>query len=184
MRVSLHPPLATAALTCRALCHTRLRHGPPAPWGKVLHVVSFYFQIYWWCWDGQAPRKRRLRCNTKQCSLVSCGFSLWHPPSFRDVATPTRHPRENLPGETSSHPIPQSTQIYTQIHISVCVRVYIYRYKTEQKPQSGKTHSGSNPNASHRFCLPCIAARGTQALLIMGGTACRFTLALKGKSDL
>jgi len=121
VRVSLHPPLATAALTCRALCHTRLRHGPPAPWGKVLHVVSFYFQIYWWCWDGQAPRKRRLRCNTKQCSLVSCGFSLWRPPSFRDVATPTRHPRENLPGETSSHPIPQSTHRYTHKYISVCV---------------------------------------------------------------
>lgn len=75
------------ALTCRALCHTQLCHGPPAPQGKLLQVVCFDF--YYASGVGMTSPLARggwLHYNTKQRSLVSCSFSLRDLPSFRDVA--------------------------------------------------------------------------------------------------
>ena len=137
MSVSASPlATATAALTCRALCRTQLHHGLPAPQGKLLQVMNFYFQIRWWCWDDQAPHKRQLRYNTKQRSLISCSFSLWDLPSFRDVATPECHPRENSPGGTLSRHIPH---IYIHTHIHICVCIYI---KQSRSPRVGRPTLG------------------------------------------
>lgn len=100
--VSLHPPLH-----CHHgadLCHTQLHRGPPIPQRKLKQVMSFYFQTRWWCW----------------VHLMSMQLLCLHLPSFRDVATPKCHPKENLSAETLSCPIPQSMCIY--LYTDKCTR--------------------------------------------------------------
>lgn len=101
-------PLPPQCQTCHALCHICL-YDPSSPQEKLLQVLSFYFQIHWWCWDNQGPHKRWL-CYSIKVFVLCSSLSI----SFHDRETSICHLRENLPWKIYYiyHPA-QRTQMHT-----------------------------------------------------------------------
>lgn len=115
---------------------------PLCPGGKLLQVCALIFN-----YAGGVGVTSPLASGGHATTLNSIRFCHAVSPSeilFLSWCSNTKvTPKENVPGETLSCPIPQSTYIF--IYLYVCVHIYVYIYGSRSpwvgRPTQGKTQT-------------------------------------------